>query len=666
MALLAMALSDLGVEAISFTGSQSGILTDGAHSAARIVDVRPDRIRAELERGRVVIVAGFQGVESRDQGDHDAGPRRLGHHRGRARRRAGPGARARSTPTCSGVLHRRPARGARGAADRALSYRACSTPRPPRRTGAARALRGPGGARSACRSPCARRSTSRPAPGSWRKRWRPDASRRSRTRPDARSRSPRAPPADAARPAASSRRWRRPSPGSSWSPTSRQTEAHGALVWIGEPRRRRGAQGRLPRACAGRAASGSSRCSTTSRSSRWSDSGSARRRRRGPRRRSSAPGCRWWPCARRRRRGHPSRAERPGRGGGARPPRDLHRVRLSGAARVAGPPCHGPLNVDGGARKRIASLCLSPLDAALFSPQGAAVTSPATEFPAISTPRTTAEVPFFFESADRPLYGVFHPAAIDRAGAPVVVHCHSLGVEQLTYYRNDVLAARAAATLGFPVLRYHARGHGDSAGDFADVTLRDPGRGRPRGGGRGAAPGRRRPRDLARRAARRTGRAEAARRAPGSARPGACGSRCTKPADYCAAAAARRCCSRRWRAASARTRPSTTLLARLERDGRVDVHGYSCTARWCSSFDGTRRSPPRSNTGRARRAGADPAPAPPGAPRTRRWRPRSSAAARGSRPRSCTRSRAGSSSRTRPGRARELVRLTVEWLDAVA
>jgi aspartate kinase len=62
MALLAMALNDLGVEAISFTGSQSGILTDAAHSAARIVAVRPERIRGELERGRVVIVAGFQGV----------------------------------------------------------------------------------------------------------------------------------------------------------------------------------------------------------------------------------------------------------------------------------------------------------------------------------------------------------------------------------------------------------------------------------------------------------------------------------------------------------------------------------------------------------------------------------------------------------------------------
>jgi aspartate kinase len=62
MALLAMALQDLGVEAISFTGSQSGLLTDGAHGAARIVGMKPDRIRAELNAGRVVIVAGFQGV----------------------------------------------------------------------------------------------------------------------------------------------------------------------------------------------------------------------------------------------------------------------------------------------------------------------------------------------------------------------------------------------------------------------------------------------------------------------------------------------------------------------------------------------------------------------------------------------------------------------------
>ncbi len=62
MALLAMALHDLGVSAISFTGSQSGILTDEAHASARIVGVRPERIRAALDAGQVVIVAGFQGV----------------------------------------------------------------------------------------------------------------------------------------------------------------------------------------------------------------------------------------------------------------------------------------------------------------------------------------------------------------------------------------------------------------------------------------------------------------------------------------------------------------------------------------------------------------------------------------------------------------------------
>jgi aspartate kinase len=62
MALLAMALHDLGVQAISFTGSQSGILTDEAHANARIVGVKPDRIRAALDAGQVVIVAGFQGV----------------------------------------------------------------------------------------------------------------------------------------------------------------------------------------------------------------------------------------------------------------------------------------------------------------------------------------------------------------------------------------------------------------------------------------------------------------------------------------------------------------------------------------------------------------------------------------------------------------------------
>ncbi len=62
MALLAMALHDSGVPARSFTGSQSGIITDDAHASARVVEVRPDRIKASLAAGEVPIVAGFQGV----------------------------------------------------------------------------------------------------------------------------------------------------------------------------------------------------------------------------------------------------------------------------------------------------------------------------------------------------------------------------------------------------------------------------------------------------------------------------------------------------------------------------------------------------------------------------------------------------------------------------
>jgi aspartate kinase len=62
MALLSMALDNLGVPSISFTGSQSGIITNDVHSGARILEVRPYRVADELEKGRVVIVAGFQGV----------------------------------------------------------------------------------------------------------------------------------------------------------------------------------------------------------------------------------------------------------------------------------------------------------------------------------------------------------------------------------------------------------------------------------------------------------------------------------------------------------------------------------------------------------------------------------------------------------------------------
>lgn len=62
MALLAMAVREAGEEAISFTGSQAAIITDAAHTGARIREVRATRVREELARGRIVIVAGFQGV----------------------------------------------------------------------------------------------------------------------------------------------------------------------------------------------------------------------------------------------------------------------------------------------------------------------------------------------------------------------------------------------------------------------------------------------------------------------------------------------------------------------------------------------------------------------------------------------------------------------------
>ncbi|GAA3409873.1 MULTISPECIES: aspartate kinase [Streptosporangium] len=62
MALLAMAIANLGQEARSFTGSQAGVITDSSHGRARIIDVTPGRIRGALDSGQIAIVAGFQGV----------------------------------------------------------------------------------------------------------------------------------------------------------------------------------------------------------------------------------------------------------------------------------------------------------------------------------------------------------------------------------------------------------------------------------------------------------------------------------------------------------------------------------------------------------------------------------------------------------------------------
>ena len=128
MALLSMAIRELGGDAISFTGSQSGIITNDRHVDARIIEVRPFRVQDELARGRschrrlpgrVVSARG-----------HDAGPRRQRHDRGRdgggARRRV-----LRDLLRCRRRLHGRPAH--RAAARRiggSRTRRRRSSPRP--------------------------------------------------------------------------------------------------------------------------------------------------------------------------------------------------------------------------------------------------------------------------------------------------------------------------------------------------------------------------------------------------------------------------------------------------------------------------------------------------------------------------------------------------------
>ncbi len=67
MALLAMALNKLGLDAVSYTGSQSGIITTSSHFEAKIIDVRPVRILEALSQNKVVIVAGFQGVSEKKE-----------------------------------------------------------------------------------------------------------------------------------------------------------------------------------------------------------------------------------------------------------------------------------------------------------------------------------------------------------------------------------------------------------------------------------------------------------------------------------------------------------------------------------------------------------------------------------------------------------------------
>jgi aspartate kinase len=67
MALVTMALADMGVEAMSFTGSQVGIITDTAHGKAKILEVKGDRVRTALAQDKVCVVAGFQGVSTTNE-----------------------------------------------------------------------------------------------------------------------------------------------------------------------------------------------------------------------------------------------------------------------------------------------------------------------------------------------------------------------------------------------------------------------------------------------------------------------------------------------------------------------------------------------------------------------------------------------------------------------
>lgn len=83
VSLCALALARLGVPAVSLCGWQMGLQTDGSHGSARVLGLRGDRIERELRAGRVVLAAGFQGVDAA-RGYHDARPRRLRYDGGRA------------------------------------------------------------------------------------------------------------------------------------------------------------------------------------------------------------------------------------------------------------------------------------------------------------------------------------------------------------------------------------------------------------------------------------------------------------------------------------------------------------------------------------------------------------------------------------------------------
>ena len=107
MALVAMAIAQLGHKAKSFTGSQAGVITDSAHGKAKIIDITPGRIETALQGGAIAIVAGFQGVSQDTKDITTLGRGRLRHHRGGPGRRPRRG-RLRDLQRRRRRVHRRP------------------------------------------------------------------------------------------------------------------------------------------------------------------------------------------------------------------------------------------------------------------------------------------------------------------------------------------------------------------------------------------------------------------------------------------------------------------------------------------------------------------------------------------------------------------------------
>ena len=70
ISLLSIALNEIGIPSISFTGSQSGIITDNKHCIANIIELQPFRVKEELNKNKVVIIAGFQGISKKKRNNN--------------------------------------------------------------------------------------------------------------------------------------------------------------------------------------------------------------------------------------------------------------------------------------------------------------------------------------------------------------------------------------------------------------------------------------------------------------------------------------------------------------------------------------------------------------------------------------------------------------------